>query len=123
LGEDAGCAAGWERGQQGFLGRNGAAGNRARIEDCAENLPRTQEGVPQALKRGWIFKDLTARMNSCPSRTLLEVEFFPQVFMRRAAFLRRFAAEQLLRRFTWLDSRGGFPHMFLRLLIQFLSIS
>ena len=48
----------------------------ARLEEVAEKLAAHPRSLPQALKRGLIFNDLTARMNSCPSRTLLELEFF-----------------------------------------------
>jgi hypothetical protein len=45
---------------------------------CSANAEKFSacKSIPQALKRGFIFDDLTARMNSCPSRTLLELEFF-----------------------------------------------
>jgi len=38
-------------------------------EEFAEKPEEHARSLPQALKRGFIFNDLTARMNSCPSRT------------------------------------------------------
>jgi hypothetical protein len=47
----------------------------ARLKEVTENLAVDARGVPQALKRGLFFNDLTARINSCPSRCVLELEF------------------------------------------------
>jgi hypothetical protein len=41
---------------------------RRGLNDCGENR-KVQKRLPQALKRGYIFDELTARVNSCPSRS------------------------------------------------------
>jgi hypothetical protein len=45
-------------------------------EDVAEKLVADAKSTPQALKRGPIFNDLTARLKSCPSQDTLQPEFF-----------------------------------------------
>ena len=45
-------------------------------EQAAEKVVEGAKSTPQALKRGHIFNDLTARVNSCPSQNPLESEFF-----------------------------------------------
>jgi hypothetical protein len=47
-----------------------------RPEQAAEKIVEDAKSTPQALKRGHIFNDLTARVNSCPSQNPLESEFF-----------------------------------------------
>jgi len=48
----------------------------ARVTGCAQGqmsqwaVEILEGDLPQALKRGLVFSDLTARVNSCPSRTL-----------------------------------------------------
>jgi hypothetical protein len=42
----------------------------------AEKRMDSAKSSPQALKRGHIFNDLVARVNSCPSRSQSESEFF-----------------------------------------------
>src|SRR6266849_3678893 len=42
------------------------------LKNCVERAKST----PRALKRGHIFKDLTARLKSCPSQDSIESEFF-----------------------------------------------
>src|SRR5438067_8502314 len=39
------------------------------VKEVAEKLAAQAKRVPQALKRGHIFNNLTARLKSCPSRT------------------------------------------------------
>ncbi|SPE44377.1 hypothetical protein SBA7_350010 [Candidatus Sulfotelmatobacter sp. SbA7] len=43
---------------------------------AAEKIITSARSIPRALKRGHIFQRLTARVNSCPSQNLLELEFF-----------------------------------------------
>jgi hypothetical protein len=45
-------------------------------EQAAEKVAAGANSLPQALKRGHIFNDLTARLKSCPSHTPRESEFF-----------------------------------------------
>ena len=45
---------------------------------CGESL--LKGSGPQALKRGQIFSDLTARLKSCPSHNPSEAEFFLRLF-------------------------------------------
>ena len=45
---------------------------------CYESARITAQSVPQALKRGHIFDDLTAQLKLCSSQNLPEAEFFPQ---------------------------------------------
>jgi len=47
-----------------------------RAEEAAEELIEGAKSTPQALKRGHIFNDLTARVNSCPSLFDEKSEFF-----------------------------------------------
>jgi len=44
-------------------------------EQLAEKVVEDAESTPQALKRGHIFNDLTARVNSCPSRSMRSQSF------------------------------------------------
>jgi hypothetical protein len=39
----------------------------ARLDEGAQKVVERARSIPQALKRGRIFNDLTARVNSCPS--------------------------------------------------------
>jgi len=48
----------------------------ASAEQLAGKVVEVAESKPLALKRGHIFKDLTARLKSCPSQTSLGLEFF-----------------------------------------------
>src|ERR1039457_2928294 len=45
-------------------------------EQLAEKVVEGARSTPQALKRGHIFNDLTARLKSCPSQNPSESEFF-----------------------------------------------
>jgi hypothetical protein len=62
-------------------------GYRARVlltlggtaEEAAETVAAVAKSVPQALKRGHIFNDLTARLKSCPSQTCANQKFFRNV--------------------------------------------
>jgi hypothetical protein len=47
-------------------------------EQVTEEVAAQAESVPQALKRGYLFNDLTARLKSWPSRFLSQTGVFPQ---------------------------------------------
>src|SRR5208282_1987923 len=52
------------------------AGVSGTTKEAAEKVVERVRSTPQALKRGHIFDDLTARVNSRPSQNPLEPEFF-----------------------------------------------
>src|SRR5437879_12893683 len=61
-------------------------------EEVAEKSVVDAKSVPQALKRGYIFNDLTARLKSCPSRSRagrgssVGSEIVPFPILRRRGF-------------------------------------
>src|ERR1019366_7825767 len=57
-------------------------------EQLAEKVVEGARSTPQALKRGHIFNDLTARLKSCPSQKPVRVRVFPQVVKRWAKLAR-----------------------------------
>jgi hypothetical protein len=51
-------------------------------KEAAEKPAERTRSSPRALKARHIFEDLTARVNSCPSQNLLEMEFFRSAFFQ-----------------------------------------
>src|ERR1019366_248732 len=57
-------------------------------EQLAGKVVEGARSTPQALKRGHIFNDLTARLKSSPSQKPVRVRVFPQVVKRWAKLAR-----------------------------------